>query len=602
MTLALEANFFGDGGPAAVLRPMPVLAPKKTPAMIEHDRQMAAARQRAEVQRAADLTAQRNAKYVAERAKAARAHYEFEVRMRTENTPEAIEWRKRQKKIHSSGGGGILGSVLSVADKAAKGAAKGVVSVAGSAVKGAGVVVKTTAKGLRTVGKGLAAVPVVGGGLKGVFDLTISAPFQVADNVVKGKRLDHVAIAALKSHVGSVQAVAPYAQTVVSLVPAVGPGLSAGLGAGLALAAGASITDAMMQGAQAALPGGALARGAFNVGRAAVEGKPIDDAVINSLPVGKVEKQAIRAGLDATKKIARGENVAASILEQADRAVELLPKETRGALKTGIALAQGKSLQQVAGKAAGGILSATGTSAASIAAKGGDVVGIKVKVPKPNELAKQAIASVKPVGKVAASIPAKVTALVPKKAVQTVTKAAASVVKPAVSIKPAASLGKQLAASLASGAKKQLNASTTAIVKAAAKPLTDAQKKAATAASGAAKLAGAKALLANAPKALVPKPAAPKPIQIKMTPKPPAVTAPVKAAPKAATPKAITPSTPKAAGSVTPPKTVAAKTPTATPKTTAAAPAASSGTKTEGFFIPTNGAKKGQIILTSAAV
>lgn len=255
------------------------------------------------------------------------------------------------KKAVKSAGKGIGGAVKGVG-KGIGGAAKGVGKGVGGAVKGVrkgvGGAIKGVAKAGRTIGKGLGKVPVVGGGLKGVFNLTLNAPFQVADKVAKGQRLDKVALNTLKSQVNAVKDVAPYAKTVLSFVPIVGPGITAGLGAGLALASGQPVTKALLEGVSGLIPGGNIARQAFNVGKAAVEGKGLDKIALSALPIGNAEKKALEAGLNAAARVARGERLDKALLKQADKALGALPADARKALQIGVALGQGQNLQKIA--------------------------------------------------------------------------------------------------------------------------------------------------------------------------------------------------------------------------------------------------------------
>lgn len=228
--------------------------------------------------------------------------------------------------------------------KAARSAGKGLKKVGKVAL----APVKLTAKAGRTIGKQLGKVPIVGGGLKGVFDLTVNAPFQVAGHIANGDRIDKVALAAVRDHVQAVKAVAPYAQTVISIVPAVGPGINAGLSAGLALASGQPITQAILEGAKAALPGGPLAKQIFSVGQAAVTGKPLKDIVLSTLPLDANTKKGLGVALDVSSRLAKGERVDKALLAQADKAMSLLPADARKALQVGTALGQGQNLQKIA--------------------------------------------------------------------------------------------------------------------------------------------------------------------------------------------------------------------------------------------------------------
>jgi hypothetical protein len=219
-----------------------------------------------------------------------------------------------------------------------------------SAGKAVGAPIKLAAKAGRTVGRQLGKVPVVGGGLKGVFNLTVNGPFQVAGHIASGDRLDRVALGALKSQVQSVQAVAPYAQTVLSFVPVVGQGVSAGLGAGLALASGQPITQAIMAGVKSALPGGPLAKGIFDASTAVIQGKPLDQIVLSTLPLDAQAKKGLGVALDVTKRLAKGERVDKALIAQADKAISLLPVDAQKAFKVGGALGQAQNLQAIAAK------------------------------------------------------------------------------------------------------------------------------------------------------------------------------------------------------------------------------------------------------------
>lgn len=215
-------------------------------------------------------------------------------------------------------------------------------------IKFVGNRIKDVAKAGRTIGRTVGKVPVVGGGLKGVFDLTLNAPFQVAGKIANGDRLDRVALATLKSHVQSVKAVAPYAQTVISFVPVVGPGVSAGLGAGLALASGQPITAALAEGVKSALPGGALAKGIFDASAAVVQGKPIDQIVLSTLPLDAQSKKGLAMALDISKRLASGQRVDTALIAQADKAISLLPIDAQKSFKIGTALAEAQKLQKIA--------------------------------------------------------------------------------------------------------------------------------------------------------------------------------------------------------------------------------------------------------------
>jgi hypothetical protein len=207
---------------------------------------------------------------------------------------------------------------------------------------------KATAKGLGSVGAALNKVPIVGKGLGGVFTLTIGAPFGVINGVVSGQRIDKVALNHLKTQIGAIREVAPYVQTVVSFVPGVGQGISGAIGASLALASGQNITSAILSGVKSALPGGPLAKAAFDVGEAAIQGRPLDQVALAAIPLPAEQKKILAAGLATAKALAHGERVDAAFF---NNALKLLPADAQKALTVGMALAHGQVIQ--ATKAAG---------------------------------------------------------------------------------------------------------------------------------------------------------------------------------------------------------------------------------------------------------
>ena len=232
---------------------------------------------------------------------------------------------------------GSFGSFIS-------GAVKSVGKAASGAVKAAGSVAKGVAHGVTSGANLLGKVPVVGAGLKGVTQLTIGAPFAVAEKVMSGQRLDRVALATIKEQVAAARGVAPYAQTVLSFVPGVGQGMAGVIGASMALASGQPITAALVEGVKGALPGGPLAKAAFSVGQSVMQGKPIDKLVIAALPISDQQKRMVEAGLRTAKALAHGERVDQALL---NNALSALPSDVQKAMTIGMALGHGQVLQAV---------------------------------------------------------------------------------------------------------------------------------------------------------------------------------------------------------------------------------------------------------------
>lgn len=214
--------------------------------------------------------------------------------------------------------------------------------------------IKTAGKGISGVGKGfgkvgnlLGKVPVVGAGLKGVFTITTSGPFMVAGDIAAGKRIDKVALSHLKRQIGAVKDVAPYAQMVVSAVPGVGQGISAGIAGGLALAQGQPLSEAIVAAVKSSLPGGPLAQTVFNVTQATVSGKPVDQALIAGIPLDAMQKKALSAVIGTAKAIASGQRVDTAL---ADNALKTLPTDVQKAVNISIAIAEGQKLQSIAAR------------------------------------------------------------------------------------------------------------------------------------------------------------------------------------------------------------------------------------------------------------
>lgn len=219
-----------------------------------------------------------------------------------------------------------------------KGAVKDTRSLAKDAVR-------TTANASRGVKGAIAKVPVVGKPLSSVYRLTIGMPYEVADSVVSGERLDKVALGTLKKSLQDVKDVAPYAQTVITIVPGIGPGISAGIGAGLALASGQPITEALKAGVLAAVPGGALGKSVANVSFAIIQKKPLDAALLSGVPLAADQKHALSVVLSSAKGLAEGKRIDKVALEAAQKQ---LPPDVMKAAKIGVAISQGKNLQATA--------------------------------------------------------------------------------------------------------------------------------------------------------------------------------------------------------------------------------------------------------------
>jgi hypothetical protein len=207
----------------------------------------------------------------------------------------------------------------------------------------------TIRAGHKGISKTLASVPVVGPGLDAAYKITpLVAPITISANVAAGKRIDRAAYEGFKEQVKAYQDIAPYVQTVVSGVPGIGQGLSGAIGAANALSKGRPITDAMLEAAKGAMPGGPLGQAAFSVAVTAIQGKPVTEVMLNAIPMDPAQKRLLVAGVMAAKDIASGKPADEAMY---NNALKMLPPDGQKALQVGIALAQGQKLQHIVANA-----------------------------------------------------------------------------------------------------------------------------------------------------------------------------------------------------------------------------------------------------------
>jgi len=186
------------------------------------------------------------------------------------------------------------------------------------------------------------SVPIVGKPLASVYGITV-APKAFAEDLISGARLDHALVHSFKAQVADLKTLAPYAQTVISFVPAVGPGVSGAMGASLALADGQPLSDVVIAGVKGAIPGGPLAQSAFGAATALAQGKKLDDIGIAALPLPEAQKKALHTALSVAQKVAKGQKVQDIVLSEA---LKQLPPNVAKAVHVGIAVGHAATIQQ----------------------------------------------------------------------------------------------------------------------------------------------------------------------------------------------------------------------------------------------------------------
>ena len=102
----------------------------------------------------------------------------------------------------------------------------------------------------------------------------------------------------------------------------------------------------------------------------AASGKPLSDIAISALPIPPAAKDGLKAGLRVALDVAQGKRVDKSLLAETNCQIGRLPPAFRTAAQVGVALGQGKKIQDIAAKqlpnliALGGPLSAAGKKVA----------------------------------------------------------------------------------------------------------------------------------------------------------------------------------------------------------------------------------------------
>jgi hypothetical protein len=133
-------------------------------------------------------------------------------------------------------------------------------------------------------------------------------PIRLADSIASGARLDHALVGELKNQLKIAKEAAPYAQTVVALVPGIGTGVAAAIGAGAALAEGQSITEAAKAAIRGAVPGGAIGAAAYDTALKVAAGENVGQAALESaralIPAGPGQK-----AFDIGLAVATGEKI-----------------------------------------------------------------------------------------------------------------------------------------------------------------------------------------------------------------------------------------------------------------------------------------------------
>lgn len=258
---------------------------------------------------------------------------------------------RRERHGHEMGNiFGDIGDALAGAAKAATGFIEGnkgqearglEQEIGGGAAIGGDVsnVTDAVASAVGDVIDDIGKIPVIGGIIKGVvhgIGVIVAAPYAIAYDVASGN-IDAIGqeVTDLKKAYGDV---AEAAAAVASFIPGIGTGVAAVLGASAALAEGRDITDALVDGVMAAIPGGELVQTAFTAGKGFVEGladgESLDhaaldaarDAAIQAASDLGVPEDTAAAAFDLASGLAQGKRLQEVIVNAGE---ELVPDELK---------------------------------------------------------------------------------------------------------------------------------------------------------------------------------------------------------------------------------------------------------------------------------
>lgn len=168
--------------------------------------------------------------------------------------------------------------------------------------------------------------------------------------VARGERIDRIAHDLGKAGITDVRERMKYAEMVAPFVPGVGTGVAAALGAANALAAGKPITEAIISAARSAIPGGKIAQAGFDIATNLVRGKSPTEAVLSAAraQLGPAGQAAFDTGL----ALAQGKKIQNAAIAGAGRLLPASPYAA-DALSFVRAATSGKNIQHAALSSAG---------------------------------------------------------------------------------------------------------------------------------------------------------------------------------------------------------------------------------------------------------
>ena len=251
----------------------------------------------------------------------------------------------------------FLGKLVRNVGRAASGAARAVAKAARSVPLGK--IADVAFKAVRGDIAGL-LLPLLPASMQKTVRAFSTDPFarfalQTTRAALRGDNILRAAQVEAKAGIDNVRERMRFAAMVAPFVPGIGSGVAAALGAASALAGGEPITQALIAAARSAVPGGAVAQAAFDLGVNLARGKTLSEAALatarNQLPGGA----AAKAAFDASLALAQGKKIQDAAFAAAGH---VLPKSpfAADALSFARRVAAGEDIRKAALSTAGNVV------------------------------------------------------------------------------------------------------------------------------------------------------------------------------------------------------------------------------------------------------
>jgi hypothetical protein len=163
---------------------------------------------------------------------------------------------------------------------------------------------KEVSKGIHAVEEATSHIPVLGEVVK---DTIALSGLGLASNLASGARIDRAVVSDFKNKLAAAKSAAPYAETILSVMPVVGTGVAGAIAFSAALAEGKRIDDALISGLRGSVPGGAVGQLAFDTVGGLVHGKSFTQSALEAARTQLPPEG--RAAFDVAVAVYHGKNI-----------------------------------------------------------------------------------------------------------------------------------------------------------------------------------------------------------------------------------------------------------------------------------------------------